>query len=127
MSNSFKEQAKSAKERLCNGFWDEVHSQCNAELEVAATTGESPIVALSCQKEKVRNLIYNEKYSEEQIFYNKVVSIMESKELVVNPLALLADEKYLAALDARQKQAYMLNLSNKYRQAVEKYRKQKNL
>lgn len=61
-------------------------------------------------------------FCEEQEFYNKVAQILESDELVSNPIMRLADQQYLAGLTPAERQSYISKLAAKYRAAVERYR-----
>ena len=53
------------------------------------------------------------------------VSAVPTKENVVtNPIAVLTDKKALQQMTDQQKQAYLLKLSNRYQQAVERFNKE---
>lgn len=52
--------------------------------------------------------------SNDDIFYNKVRSLLESDEDIVNPIKKLMDETLLLKLDPRSKEKYLLETVEKY-------------
>lgn len=53
--------------------------------------------------------------------------MLDSEGEVSNAIGRLTDKEYFDTLDYNEKQRYTLNLSEKYLQAVERYRKEKAL
>lgn len=122
--STFKEYAKRAKERMKNGFWENAKQNLDHEKEVAATLGLNQRKVVEEQHLKLQKQIYDyDGFCEEQEFYSKVVEILDSSEIVSNPLMRLADQKYMESLSPQEKQAYISKLAAKYREAVEKYRR----
>ncbi len=122
--STFKEYAKRAKERMKNGFWENAKQNLNHEKEVAATLGLNQRKVAEEQHLKLQKQIYDyDGFCEEEEFYSKVVEILNSSEIVSNPLMRLADQKYMESLTPKEKQAYISKLAAKYREAVEKYRR----
>ena len=120
--STLKEDAKRAKERMKNGFWEQAKQQLAQEKQVAATLGISQHKIVEEQHRKLQRQIYDyDGFCEEQEFYAKVVQILTSKDTISNPLMRLADQDYMAKLTPEQKQTYIQKLAQKYRQAVEKY------
>lgn len=125
MKGGFKNYAKEAKQRLADGFWQNVKEQRQAHLETAAQDGQSAVPTLIDYREKLRNQIYNKRYTEEEEFYQKVVNMAESETVVTNPLGALVDREYFDKLDEKQRQSYLHDLSNRYLAAMNRYKKEK--
>ncbi len=122
--DTFKEYAKRAKERMKNGFWENVKQNLQHEKEVAATMGLNPRKVCEEQRQKLQRQIYDyDGFCADEEFYAKVEAILDSDELVSNPIMRLADQKYMETLSPKEKQAYISKLAAKYRAAVEKYRR----
>ena len=122
--STFKEYAKRAKERMKNGFWENAKQNLQREKEVAATLGLNQRKVCEDQRQKLQRQIYDyDGFCEEEEFYQRVVEILNSREIVSNPLMRLADQKYLETLSPKEKQTYIAKLAAKYRDAVEKYRR----
>lgn len=120
--STMKTYAKQAKERMKNGFWQRAKEQLEEEKKVAATQGLDSVKVAQARHDMIAKQIYNQdEYVAEQQFYQKVVQIAESNQLIINPLQQLADHKAMQSMNAEQRQAYMLRLSAKYQEALEKY------
>ena len=120
--STLKDYAKRAKERMKNGFWEQAKAELAHEKQVAATLGISPHKVAEEQHRKLQRQIYDyDGFCEEQEFYAKVVAILTSNETISNPLMRLADQEYMSKLTPEQRQTYIQKLSQKYRQAVDKY------
>ena len=121
--STFKEYAKRAKERMKNGFWEQAKQNIQTEKQVAATLGLNTVKVGEEQRRKLQRQIYDyDGFCEEQEFYAKVEAILDSDELVSNPIMRLADQDYLEKLTPADRQTYISKLAAKYREAVEKYR-----
>ena len=105
---TFKQYAKRAKDRMKNGFWEQAKQQLAHEKQVAATLGISEHKITEEQHRKLQRQIYDyDGFCEEQEFYQKVVTILNSTETISNPLMRLADQAYMAKLTPEQKQTYI--------------------
>ena len=121
--STFKEYARRAKERMRNGFWEQAKQSIQTEKQVAATLGLNAAKISEEQHRRLQRQIYDyDGFCEEQEFYAKVEAILDSDELVSNPIMRLADQEYLSKLSPADKQVYISKLAAKYREAVEKYR-----
>lgn len=121
--STFKEYAKRAKDRMKSGFWEQARNNIKAEQQVAATMGLDAQKVGEEGKRMLERRIYDyDGFCEEREFYDKVVAILESDELVSNPIMRLADKEYMATLAPSERQSYVSKLAAKYRAAVEKYR-----
>ena len=122
--STFKEYARRAKERMKNGFWEQAKQNIQTEKQVAATLGLNTAKVSEEQRRKLQRQIYDyDGFCEEEEFYAKVVAILDSNELVSNPIMRLADQEYMATLSPSERQTYIAKLAAKYRAAVEKYRR----
>ena len=120
--STFKEYAKRAKERMKNGFWENVQRSLQHEKEVAATTGISQRRVGEEHRRKVEQQIYDyDTYRAEEDFYQKVVEMLTGDEIVINPIMRLADKQVLQSLSPSDRQVYLSNVATRYRKAVEKY------
>lgn len=120
--STFKEYARRAKERMKNGFWEQAKQNIQTEKQVAATLGLNTVKVGEEQRRKLQRQIYDyDGFCEEQEFYEKVTAILDSDELVSNPIMRLADQDYLAKLSPADRQIYISKLAAKYREAVERY------
>ena len=72
--------------------------------------------------ENIRN--HNEAREE---FYDKVKKLLDEEGEVSDAIGRLTDKKVLASLDYNEGQRYIMSVSEKYLQAVERYRKEKSL
>ena len=121
--STFKEYAKRAKERMKSGFWEQAKQNIQTEKQVAATLGLNTRKVGEEERRKLERQIYDyDGFCEEQEFYAKVEEMLNSDELVSNPIMRLADQEYLAKLTPAERQVYISKLAAKYREAVEKYR-----
>lgn len=120
--STFKEYAKRAKERMKNGFWEQAKQNIQTEKQVAATLGLNTMQIGEEERRKLQRQIYDyDGFCEEQEFYNKVVKMLNSDELISNPIMRLADKNYMETLTPQEKQMYISKLAAKYRTAVDKY------
>ena len=120
--STFKEYARRAKERMKSGFWENARENLKHEKEVAATLGLNQRQVCEQQHQKLQRQIYDyDGFCEEQEFYAKVEAILDSDEVISNPIMRLADKAYMETLSPREKQAYISKLSSRYREAVDKY------
>ncbi len=121
--STFKEYAKRAKERMKNGFWENAKQNLQHEKEVAATMGLNTRKVCEEQRQKLQRQIYDyDGFCADEEFYAKVEAILDSDEVVSNPIMRLADQEYMKTLTPQEKQLYISKLAAKYRQMVEKYR-----
>lgn len=80
------------------------------------------------KKESIFNTSYKvQSYSQEDsTLYRKVCKILESDEIITNPIMELVDKNYYCSLSDEAKQKYIFNLSDKYKQMKERYFKEKS-
>ena len=120
---SLKQYCKEAKKRLKCGFWQNYQHDLSKNIERAEKAGISTSKVKQYYAERVSENIKN--YVEEkEEFYLKVKSILETEGEVSNAIGRLTDKEYFETLSYEEKQRYTLSLSEKYLQAVERYRKE---
>ena len=120
--STFKEYAKRAKERMKSGFWEQARLNIQTEKQVAATLGLNTRQVGEEERRKLQRQIYDyDGFCEEQEFYAKVEEMLESNELVSNPIMRLADQDYMEKLSPAERQSYISKIATKYREAVDKY------
>jgi hypothetical protein len=125
MSSSLKEIAKQAKLRIKSGYWLKSLSEINAGLINAKENGLNESKVKSYYVQKVKNDLHGS--MEEETFYLKVKEILDEFGEVSDILGRLADNEYLQTLSYEQKQRYYLDLSSKYRVALSRYKKEKEI
>lgn len=62
----------------------------------------------------------------EQELYLKVCKLLNSEEIVINPIKELVDYKYYNTLSLEAKQKYIFDLSEKYKEMKDRYEKEQN-
>ena len=122
--SDLKEMARAAKQRLKNNFWDECKKNIDEGTFQARARGLNEVKFKSNLKGKVQKEIQGEK---QDGFYLKVKQLLEEEGEVSDAIGRLTDKEYYATLSYEEKQRYTLQLSSKYLQALEKYRKEKEL
>lgn len=95
MSNYIQNVAKMAKARIKCGYWSQV------------------------KDEKLAIIQEIEQVDDEM--YEIVASIIESDEIVINPISKLMDEEYYQSLSDEGKNRYILELANKYLRLCKEY------
>lgn len=122
---TIKHYAKEAKKRMREGFWDEYRDYRDNLKRVALSEGKSIESSLAHHKQLTAQRIYDyENYINDEAFYKKVCAIMESTEIITNPIILLADKDKLETLEPNALQAYLLSVSNRYEKMRTRYYKE---
>lgn len=117
-----KDLARAAKQRLKNNFWEECKQ--SIEKQTANVRGTvSEVKVKSVLRGRVKKAVSGEK---QDWFYLKVKQLLDSEGEVSDALGRLTDREYYSSLSYEEKQRYNLELSAKYLQALEKYRKEKD-
>ena len=123
---SLKQYCREAKKRLKQGFWQDYHQNLNEELAKAESRGVSVSKVKEYYTCKITEDIKNTK-DEFEDFYKKVKKLLDDEGEVSNAIGRLTDKTYFDSLSYDDRQRYTLNLSEKYLQAVERYKKEKEL
>lgn len=125
MASTFKQLAKKAKKRIKSGYWAKSREQLEKELERAKINGVNESRVVEFYRDKAKEDIY--KNEEKDDFYLKVKEILDKYGEVSDMLGRLSDKEYLSTLPYEQKQRYYFDLSEKYRVALARYKKEKEL
>lgn len=121
---TLKQYCKEAKKRLKSGFWQNYKKELDEGLENAERTGVSPSVVKQFYVERVTEEVKN-KLEDKEEFYQRVKKLLTEEGEVPNALGRLTDFSYYKTLSYEEQQRYNLNLSEKYLQAVERFRREK--
>ena len=114
--------AKEAKQRLKTGFWQKHKEEVIKSTDSARQEGiaESVVIdyyqSIDLPSKKTRSTV---------CFYDKVRQILDEKGQVSNILSLLVDHEEYDFLSYDNKQKYMLELSSKYLEALDRYNAEK--
>ena len=119
-----KDMARAAKQRLKNNFWDECKKNFDEKTVNARELGLNEGKALNSLKGRVKSEIKGEKQDE---FYLKVKKLLDTEGEVSDAIGRLTDREVYEKLSYEERQRYTFQLSGKYLQALEKYRKEKEL
>ena len=122
--SDLKEMARAAKQRLKNNFWDECKKNIDEGTFQAREKVLNEVKYKSTLKGKVQKEIKGEKHD---LFYLKVKRLLEEEGEVSDAIGRLTDREYYDRLSYEDKQRYTFQLSSKYLQALEKYKKEKEL
>lgn len=121
MDRSLKTLAKEAKSRMKKGFW----KQCEEELSTSRSHAKNQGINESKMEryfaEKVTTKIKGESPDE---FYLRVREMLLSEGEVSDAIGRLTDKEYYETLSYSEKQRYNLELSEKYLQALERFKRE---
>ncbi len=123
---SLKQYCKEAKKRLKGGFWQSYQKNLNENIERAEKAGISTSKVKQYYTERVIENIKNRDEEKEE-FYQKVKKLLLEEGEVPNAIGRLTDDKLFSSLSYEEKQRYTLSLSEKYLEAVERFRKEQAL
>ncbi|MBQ7235698.1 MAG: hypothetical protein IJX03_00890 [Clostridia bacterium] len=123
---SLKQYCKEAKMRLKQGFWQKYHKELDAELIKAELRGISTSKVKEYYASRISGSIKNTR-DEFDEFYLKVKKLLDEEGEVSNAIGRLTDKEYFNGLSYEERQLYTMNLSEKYLQAVDRYKKEKAL
>lgn len=96
MAKSLQEMARQAKERISTGYWQE-------------------------EKNIISNKVMTNTHTRNEYMYQIVASIMDSDEVVTNPLDRVMDKEYFNSLDEHGRVKYIMELSREYVKMSEEY------
>ncbi|MBR2967890.1 MAG: hypothetical protein IKC35_03830 [Clostridia bacterium] len=122
--SELKKRALLAKQRMKMGYWEKMMRDREKLISEVGSTYENKKLISDYQREKYNreiNVTVNKRAHEDELLYDKVKLILESNEIIINPIARLIDEKEYEQMDGETKQRYILELSNKFRELKERY------
>lgn len=122
---TFKDCCKEAKKRMKSGYWREFDNNLQKKVEKARRMGENPTQVeqyfVDCAIKDI-----TKGHSADDAFYLKVKKMLDMYDEVSDAIGRLIDHEIYDALPYERKQRYTLELSNKYLEALERYRKDKH-
>ena len=128
--NELKKRALLAKQRLKMGYWQVVKAEKEKSLSNNPNANSLKLIS-DMQKSKV---ILNNSLalgcvntSANEALYIKVCEILNSDEVILNPIGRLVDQNVYQNLDEGGKQKYIFDLSKKYRELKERFHKEQLL
>lgn len=120
--DDLKRMARAAKDRLKSNYWADCKENIEKNATEAKMRGFSELTVKSSIKSRLKSEIKGEKQDE---FYQKVKALLETEGEVSDALGRLTDKEYYDGLTYEEKQRYNLELSSKYLNALQRYRKEK--
>lgn len=116
--------ARQAKQRLKTNFWQ----QCKDDVDKSALQAKE----MGLNENKVKTRLYGKvksslKGEERDEFYLRVKALLDEYGEVSDAIGRLTDKEYYETLSYEERQRYNLELSAKYLQALEKYRREKEM
>lgn len=113
---------REAKERLKNGFWEKNKDEVITKMDEYKLSGVSYKEALALYETRNREVAAAS--SENESFYRKVKKILDETGETSDILDRLIDKKQFENLSYEGKQKYLLGLSEKYRAALARYKRE---
>lgn len=123
---SLKQYCKEAKKRLKGGFWQSYQKDLSENIERAEKAGISTSKVKQYYAERVIENIKNRDEEKEE-FYQKVKKLLLEEGETPNAIGRLTDVEHFNSLSYEEKQRYTLSLSEKYLEAIERFRKEQAL
>ena len=117
---SFKQYAKEAKQRMKPGFWQDYRDKLERETARAEEAGVAPSRFIEYYMKKTERTLRFD-CAEEDAFYEKVKKILDEEGEVTDVIGRLTEKGEFDRLTYDQKQRYTLELSQRYRRALERY------
>ncbi len=113
---------REAKERLKNGFWEKNKDEVITKMDEYKLSGVSYKEAFALYETRNREVAAAS--SENESFYRKVKKILDETGETSDILDRLIDKKQFENLSYEGKQKYLLGLSEKYRAALARYKRE---
>lgn len=126
--NELKKRALLAKQRMKMGYWEQMMKDREKLISEVGSTYEAQKLVSDYQRDKYNreyNITVSRSASQDEQLYEKVRVILDSEELVINPIARLIDKNEYDKMDNEAKQRYVLELSKKFRELKERYNRER--
>ena len=121
MERTLKMLAKEAKTRMKKGFWNQCEEDLVHSRSHAKENGINESKMERYFAEKVTTQIKGESPDE---FYLRVRDLLLSEGEVSDAIGRLTDKEYYARLSYSEKQRYTLELSQRYLNALERFKRE---
>ena len=122
--NDLKVLARNAQQRLASGFCQQCKQDVDLKTKEAEKSGLNAGRVKCHLYGKVKDSIRGQREDE---FYLKVKKLLDEYGEVSDAIGRLTDKEYYETLSYSEKQRYTMELSARYLEALEKYRKEKLL
>lgn len=119
---SFKNLAKSAKQRLKEGFWQKLEEEVSTITEEKSKSTDVRLLKNYLTGRAVDRIKNSGRIEDE--FFERVRFILDSVGEAPDMLGRLTDKEYFITLSYEAKQRYILALSEKYLLALERYKRE---
>ena len=119
-SISIKDYAKMAKKRLTSGYWTIIREKRTQFISNSDSTNIDKMQEAYTRRLE-RSLANEISNDDDTILYKKVCKMQELDNFVLNPISRLIDHNVYDKLSDNDKQLYILKLSNKYNELLERY------
>jgi len=123
---TLKQYCKDAKKRLKQGFWQNYKSKLDTEMLKAEQAGISKNMVKEYYNSRITENIRSMSDEKEE-FYQKVKKLLLEEGEAPNAIGRLTDVEHFNSLSYEEKQRYTLSLSEKYLEAIERFRKEQAL
>lgn len=123
--NNFKTHARAAKERLKNGFWEKQINEIDETRTMTAATVIATEKSNLQKREHLRSKLYDDSFEEQEKFYERVKELLNSGDVVTNPIGQLVDKEYISTLSPCSQEKYLMSLFSKFQKCCERYEKEK--
>lgn len=123
-NGELKTLAKAAKKRMKSGFWQNYGQEVSHFAEKAKASGVKTSEIVKYYETKNSQKLNGSTCDE---FYLRVKKLLDEEGEVSDAIGRLTDYSVFDELDYSGKQKYILDLSDKYRQAVERYYREKEM
>lgn len=120
--DNLKTAAKQAKQRLRTDFWQRYKRDVDGAAIEAERNGRNAIRVRNNMLSRVKSVIKGEEKDE---FYLKVKELLDNYGEVSDAIGRLTDREKYEKLSYEEQQRYTMELSSKYVEALEKYRREK--
>ena len=118
-----KRLGKEAKDRLKHGFWEQNKDEVFSKMEECKMNGVSYKEAFVLYRSATEEVAATS--SESEAFYRKVKNLLDETGETTDMLDRLIDKEEFEKLSYDGKQKYILNLSEKYRTALARYKRER--
>ena len=122
-NKSLKQYAKEAKKRLKSSFWQDYKCNVQSGIDKAEEEGTSKSKVVQYYQTKAKFTICGVKTEDEE-FYQSVKRLLLTVGDVSDAIGRLTDKEKFNSLSYDARQRYLLELSNKYLKAKERFYKE---
>lgn len=122
--SELKRRALLAKQRMKMGYWQKMQEERKELMSQSNDSSRLQVLSSLQRSDYVRGasmVLNRDKADKEEQLYKKVCSILSSSEIVTNPIGQLVDREVYDNMDDLNRQRYILELSQKFRELRDRY------